>query len=135
MPPPLLDTSVLLRHLTGDHPDHSPRATAFLAMVSGEQLAVRITDQVIFEATFTLERSYKVPKSDIRDALLGFIALPSVLLAGKQFWRSVFDMYVDSPLSIVDAFHAVTMKRLRITEIVSFDRDFDHIPGITRIQP
>jgi predicted nucleic acid-binding protein len=27
------------------------------------------------------------------------------------------------------------LRRLRLTEIVSFDRGFDRIPGITRIEP
>jgi predicted nucleic acid-binding protein len=27
---PFLDTNILLRHLSQDHPDHSPRATALL---------------------------------------------------------------------------------------------------------
>ena len=135
MPPPLLDTSVLIRHFTADNVVHSPRASAFVARIVAEEVVVRITDQVIFEAGFTLERSYKVPKADIRDALLGFIALPSVLLPGKQLWPKILDLYARTSLSIVDAFHAVTMERLGITEIITFDKDFDGLPGIMRVEP
>ncbi len=135
MPPPLLDTSVLLRHFTGDNADHSPRASALVARISAEEVVVRITDQVIFEAAFTLERTYKIPKSEIRDALLDFIDLPAVVLPGKQLWPKIFDLYARTSLSIVDAYHAVTMERLGITEIISFDKDFDRIPGITRVEP
>jgi predicted nucleic acid-binding protein len=135
MPPPLVDTSVLLRHFTGDNVDHSPRANALVARIAAEEVVVRVTDQVIFEAAFTLERTYKISKTEIRDALVDFIDLPAVLLPGKQLWPNIFDVYARTSLSIVDAYHAVTMLRLGITEIISFDRDFDRIPGITRIEP
>ncbi len=134
MPPPLLDTSVLLRHLTDDNAEHSPRANALIGRIVAEELTVRITDQVIFEAGFTLERTYKASRSDIRDALLDFIVLPAVVLPRKRFWPQIFDLYVRTPLSIVDAYHAIVMERLGITEIISFDKDFDRVPGITRTE-
>lgn len=135
MPPPLLDTSVLLRHLTGDNADHSPRASALVSRISAGEVVVRVTEQVMFEAGFTLERTYKVSKADIRDALLDFIALPAVQLPGKLLWPQILDLYVHTPLSIVDAYHVVFMEQHGLTEIVTFDKDFDRIPGITRIEP
>ena len=38
-----------------------------------------------------------------------------------------------SLIHIADAYHAVLMTQLKLTEIATFDEDFDKIPGITRI--
>ena len=38
-------------------------------------------------------------------------------------------------LDFDDATSLAVMKRLKINEIVSFDRDFDQVQGITRIEP
>ena len=130
-----LDTNVLLRHLLQDHPQQSPKATAYLARVEQGELRARLSDTVIFEAVFTLQRHYRQPKEQIRDALLPLIELPGIVLPGKRSFRKVFDLYVNHNLPFADAYHAVLMERLKIDEIVSYDTDFDGIEGITRREP
>ncbi len=130
-----LDTNILLRHLLQDHPEQSPRATAYLARVERGELKVRTADTVIFETVFTLQRHYRQPKAKIRDALLLLIELPGIILPGKRHLRKVFDLYVDLNLPFADAYHAVLMKRLNLNEVVSFDEEFDRVPGVTRRAP
>lgn len=135
MPLPLLDTAVLLRHLTSDHPQHTPRAHAYIAQIEAGHIVVRTTDQVLFEVGYTLARTYDATRTEVRTALLGLIALPGIVMPGKERWRRILDMYVEYRLSIVDAYHVVFMEQHGLTEIVTFDKDFDRIPGITRIEP
>ncbi|MER3458809.1 MAG: PIN domain nuclease [Chloroflexota bacterium] len=130
-----LDTNILLRHLLQDHPEQSPKATAYLARIERGEFKARIADTVVFEAVFTLQRHYHQPKAKIRDALLPLIELPGIILPGKRHLREVFDLYVDLNLPFTDAYHAVLMGRLKLDEIVSFDTEFDRVPGITRREP
>jgi predicted nucleic acid-binding protein len=131
----LLDTNIILRHLLADHPQHSPRATAFLMRIEQGELRVRTTDTVVFETVFTLQRHYGQPRSAIRDAVLPIIELPGIILPGKRRYRSIFDIYVNDNLSFADAYHAVLVRGLRLDGIVSFDRGFDRLPDITRVEP
>jgi predicted nucleic acid-binding protein len=135
MPLPFLDTNVILRHLLGDHPDHSPRATDYLARIERGELSVRTADTVIFELVFTLERSFRQPKARIRDVLLALLALPGIVLPGKRRLRRAFDLYVDLNLPFADAYHAALMQGLKLDRIVTFDQHFNRIPGITRAEP
>jgi predicted nucleic acid-binding protein len=130
-----LDTNIFLRHLLQDHPDHSPRASAFLSRIERGEVKVRTSDTVIFETVFTLQKGYRQPKAAIRDALLPLIELPGIVLPRKRRYRKVFSLYVEGNLPFADAYHAVLMEQLNLTEIVTFDTDFDHIEGITRRQP
>lgn len=132
---PFVDTNVFLRHLRADHAYFSPRATAFFDRVERGALRVRTADTVVFETVFTLERLYRQPKPAIRDALLPLLELPGVVLPGKRRLRRVFDYYVNNNLSFADAYHAVLAQDLNLSEIVSFDRGFDRIPGLRRIEP
>jgi uncharacterized protein len=132
---PFLDTNILLRHLRGDHADFSPRATALLRRIEQVELKVRTSDTVIFETVFTLERVYKQSKQAIRDALLPLIELPGFVLPGKRRVRRVFSYYIDQNISFADAYHAVLMESLHLTRIVSFDRDFNRIPTVARVEP
>ena len=130
-----LDTNVILRHLLADHPEQSPRSTAFLQRVERGELQVRTADTVVFEAVFTLERHYHQPKERIRAALLPLLELPGLILPGKRHFRQVFDLYVSLNLPFADAYHAVLAKRFKTPEVASFDKHFDRIPGIKRLEP
>lgn len=130
-----IDTNIFLRHLLGDQSMQSPRATEFFRTIEDRLQKARTTDTVVFEVVFTLERYYKHPKARILDTLLPLLELPGILLPGKKRLRKVFDLYVELNLPFADAYHAVLMKHLRLSEIVSFDKDFDRIPGIRRVEP
>jgi predicted nucleic acid-binding protein len=133
---PFLETNVFVRHLTGDEPNHSPRATAYFDRIQRGELTVRTTDTVVFETVFTVQSFYRAPRTAIRDRLLPLIELAGVILPGKQHYAEIFDLYVAHPgISFADCCHAVLAKELGSTEIVSFDRDFDRLPGVTRVEP
>ena len=135
MPLPFLDTNVLLRHLLQDHHEQSSHATEYLARIESGEIKARIADTVVFEAVFTLQRQYAVPRAEIRDKLLALLDLPGIVLPGKRLLHEVFDLYVDLNVSFVDAYHAILMRRLGLSEIVSYDRGFDRIAGIRRVEP
>jgi uncharacterized protein len=135
VPAVFLDTNIFLRHLLQDHPEHSRRATAFFGRVERGEIQARIIDTVIFEAVFTLERTYKQSKRHIRGILLPLVELPGILLSGKDRMRRVFDLYVDQDISFADALHASAMVDFGLNEIITFDTDFDRISGIRRIEP
>jgi predicted nucleic acid-binding protein len=132
---PFLDTNVLLRHLLQDHPQQSPRSTAYLARVEHGEIKVRTSDTVVFEMVFTLQRQYGVSKADIRDNLLPLLELPGIVLPGKRRLRKVFDLYVDLNLPFADAYHVALMQRLGLRHIISFDKEFSRVPGVTRVEP
>ena len=135
MPFPFLDTNIFLRHLLQDVPDQSVRATALLQRIEDGELKVRTADTVIFETVFTLQRGYHVPKADIAAALLPLLSLPGIVLPGKRRYGQIFDLYVQQNLPFADAYHAVLMHSLGLTEIVTFDREFDGLPEIIRLEP
>jgi predicted nucleic acid-binding protein len=135
MSPAFLDTNVILRHLLADHAEQSPKATAYLGRVEQDEIQMYIADTVIFETVFTLERTYHQPKAKIRDAMLPLIELPGVILPGKRHFRRVFDHYVTLNLPFADAYHAVLARRLKADGIVSYDKHFERIPGIKRVEP
>lgn len=68
-----LDTSVVMRLLTGDPPDQAQAAAAFLteSKAAGDRLLV--TDMVIAEAYFALHTKYKVPKAEALLRLREFV--------------------------------------------------------------
>ena len=133
---PFIDANIFLRHFTQDHPDHSPRATAFLGRVEAGDERARTADTVVFETVFLLERTYHEPRTKIRDILLPLLLLPSLVLRNKRRMRRAFRLYVTySKLSFADCFHAVIYEQEGLSSIVSFDQGYDQVPGLTREEP
>jgi predicted nucleic acid-binding protein len=89
----------------------------------------------MFETIFTLQRRQRVPRDVISSQLITLLDLEGIVLPGKRRWREVLALYATTGLSLADAHHVVLMQDLGITEIISFDTDFDGIPGITRVEP
>jgi predicted nucleic acid-binding protein len=59
----------------------------------------------------------------------------NIILPGKLRFYKVFALYVDINISFADAYHAVLMQQGSLNQIVSFDKGFDRVSGIKRIEP
>lgn len=135
MAEPFLDTNILLRFLLNDDPARAPRARQLLAAIARGEQRAWMTDLVVFEVVFTLQRRYRFSRSAIASSVAPLLQLEGIDLPARDRWPEVFDLYLNSPLGIADCYHVVQMRRQGVTELYSWDTEFDRIPGLTRIEP
>lgn len=135
--PRFLDTNILLRYFTGDDEQKAAASFELLLRVERGQETVVTSDLVISETVFTLQSppSYGLSRQLIRERMEPVIALRGLRLPLKSLYARTFDLYCDTALSFVDAFNTAYMESRGITEVYSYDTDFDAIDGITRIEP
>lgn len=132
---PVVDTNIFVRHIRQDHPDHSPRASAYIAEIEAGDRTARTTELVLSEVIYVLQSFYRMSKADIAEALLPLISLPNLKIARKARLRKTLDWYVRYNVSFIDASLAVLAQEQKLPAVVSFDRNYDRIPGVTRIEP
>ncbi len=133
---PIVDTNVLLRLILSDELLHSQRSIEFFAQLELGLARAQTTHTVVFEAVFVLQSFYEIPRVKIRDVLLPLLGLDNLVLPHRSLYPDVFDLYTSRrKLSFADSFHAVLARKYGTGEIISFDRGFDRIPGITRLEP
>lgn len=130
-----LDTNVLLRLLVQDHPEMSAAAQSLMQRVEDGDETVVTTPFVIFETAFTLQRTYRLPKARIRDLLQALVSLPNIQMDQKEICLRALDLSADHNIPFADAYNAAWMLARGVVEIYTWDRDFNRIPGITRIEP
>ncbi|MDR0284738.1 MAG: PIN domain-containing protein [Propionibacteriaceae bacterium] len=86
-----LDTNVLLRLVIPDLPDQQRRARALLTLPGARYL---VSDYVVVELVFTLDRHYGLTRDQIADTVSALIALDTFachserLAAALAFWRT-----------------------------------------------
>jgi hypothetical protein len=127
-----LDTTVLLHAAGGTHPLREPSRSLVEQARSGA-LELHVSTEAIQEFLFhRLRRTHAVVAVlDARDA--------SAFCRVHAFDTSVLERSIDlvesTNLRGRDAVHAATAQVQGFSEIVSADRDFDGIPGLTRVDP
>ena len=129
--PILLDTNVLIRHLTSDPPDQGRRATAFLRSGSMFFLA----DLVVAEMVYVLESYYRRPRQEVVTLVTAAIAMSSVAVADQDLLLRALELYEDDGLDFAEAYLAALAERTGIAAVASFDRSLDRVKTIRRVEP
>jgi predicted nucleic acid-binding protein len=130
-----IDTNLFLRYLTNDDEVKAQRVLALLTRVEQDEEKITTSPMVIFETIFTLEKSYRIPKSEIRELVLPILALKGLQLPHKEIYRQALGLYIAHNISFTDAFNAACMLTKGIEEIYSYDEDFDKVKGVKRRTP
>jgi predicted nucleic acid-binding protein len=132
-----LDTNILIPYLTQDDPDKAARSYAFLQRVEqGIQLATT-TEAVVAEAVHVLSSKalYAASRPIIQQRLTAILDLRGLRLRDKSVYRRALELYVAVNVDFVDCLSVARMERAGLARVVSFDTDFDRLPGITRAEP
>ena len=134
-----LDTNVILRYLTRDDEVKAEACYRLFQRVSQGEEDLFTCEAIVTEVVYVLSsrRSpYRLSHQEIRDRLVPVLTLRGLRIPHKRVYLEALDIYASSPfLDFEDALAASHMKRQGVTEIVSYDTDFDSMPGLQRIEP
>lgn len=110
-----VDTNVVVRYLTSDHPQQSPRARK---AVDGHDVWVPTT--VLLETEWVLRSVYRYAPGQIVTALRQFAGLPSVTLENPDLAARALD-WVERGMDFADALHLGASDQCEA--LVTFDAD------------
>lgn len=111
-----IDTNVVVRYLTGDHPEQSLRACA---IVDGQQVFVAVT--VVLETEWVLRSAYGYPRVKTVGALRAFCGLPTVSVEDADCVADAMNL-TEKSLDFGDALHLV--RTAQHERFITFDRKF-----------
>lgn len=94
-----IDTNIVVRYLTGDHPEQSVRARA---IVDGQPVFVPVT--VVLETEWVLRSAYGYKPGDVARALRAFGGLPQVTIEDAATVAAAFDL-AEQGMDFADALH------------------------------
>jgi predicted nucleic-acid-binding protein len=126
----LLDTNVLIRHLTGNPPEMATRATRFLATETELVLA----DVVLAECVYVLQSVYEVDRPRIAELMRAALAMPSVLADTYLFLRAL-EVYELERLDFAEAYLVARAELTGHEAIASFDKAIGRVGSVRRLVP
>ncbi len=111
-----IDTNLIVRYLTGDHPKQSPRARA---LIDGQPVFAAIT--VILETEWVLRSTYGYRPKEVASALRAFAGLPTVTVEDGAIVAAALDL-AEKGMDFADALHLG--KAAHCEGMATFDRKF-----------
>lgn len=111
-----IDTNLIIRYLTGDHPKQSARARK---LIDAGDIYVSIT--VMLEAEWVLRSVYEYQPGDVCRALRAFAGLPGMTIEDEALVAAALDR-VECGMDFADALHLG--KAGHCKAMVTFDRKF-----------
>ena len=134
-----LDTNIILRYLTRDDQVKAEACYQLFQRVMRGEEELFTCEAIVTEVAYVLSSPrapYRLSHEEIRARLLPILTLRGVRLPQKQVYLRALDIYAFSPfLDFEDALAVAHMEHRGVTEIVSYDEDFDRIAGLRRIEP
>ena len=130
-----IDADVILRYLTNDVPEQAKQVEELFNRVEVGNEDVFLPDIILADIIWILEKYYKQAREDIREWITAILSLQGLTFSDKEMALNALDIYVAKKIDWSDASAAIQMVQRDITEIYSFDKQFDRIDGIIRIEP
>lgn len=127
----VLDTNVLLRHLTANPPEQGEKATAFLARA--ERLL--LPDLVVAELIYALESVHRLTRERVAELVRAAIAFPPVVVVDETLLLRALELYEREKLDFVTAYLAASAERSGLGAVASFYRHLEPLESVCRLEP
>jgi predicted nucleic acid-binding protein len=132
-----IDANIFIRHLTQDHPDFSPACTALLARAERNEVLLTTSESVVTEVVQVLSspRLYHLPRRRIAMLLTALLSISGMKCPGRAVYLRALSIYARENIDFPDCLTVAHMEQTGITELYSYDTDFDRFERIHRRQP
>jgi uncharacterized protein len=132
----VIDACIILRAILEDVPEQAIKVHILLEKAQAGELTLLIPEPVLSDVVYVLS-GMKIPKNDIAEALRAWFNLPGVMPLGIDIAviHTTLDLFVDKNIKWSDALIIARMFEWGYSDICTFDRHFDRIPCIARIEP
>lgn len=134
---PFIDTNIFIRYLTNDDPVKAQACFNLFQEVQNGNITLTTTEAVVTEIVYVLSSKalYNLPRTQIRAGLYPLLSLSGLQVANRTALLLALDLYTIHNIDFEDAVIAAHMQLQNEAEVYSYDRGFNRIPGVTRLEP
>ena len=124
------DTNVLVRLLIADDDMQASKARHVFDKAAEQDICVWVSDTVLVEVVWTLDRAYGRERGEIVRALRALASHATVALESPAAVRSATDAFEQGPADFADCLLAMKAAAAGCSQVVTFDRGMKALPGV-----
>ena len=132
-----VDTNIFLRYLTKDDPEKAPACLALFQQAQQSRVSLTTSESVIAETVYLLssKKVYRLQPQEVQRRLAPLLHLRALGIEHKNTILTALDLYGAYDMDFEDCLSVAHMERQQLTEIYSYDQDFDQVQYIQRREP
>jgi uncharacterized protein len=132
-----VDADVIVRLLTGDDLRKQSQSAALFERVDRGEIALRTPVTTIADVVYVLSspRLYNVARPAIVEMLTVLLRLPDFQVDNKTQVMAALDLFSSTRVDFGDALIAAGMLLSSTPTLYSYDKDFDRLEGVARVEP
>lgn len=130
MKPRFVDTNIFVEALvrTGTKSGQS------LALLENVKIQLWTTELVIAETEWVLRSGYEIPKPKVLDVLKRILNLENLEVENRSIIAVALGIYEEQNTDFTDCLNFAKIQENGVTEIYSFDRDYDKFKPLNRLE-
>lgn len=128
------DTNIFVRYYLKDDKKLSPLAENIIHGCLSGKYSLVICAVTFLEILWILGSFYRQPKDKLISFLENILEIENLTITDQNLTKTMFLIYKSTNIDITDSYFGALMEQEKISEIFSFDRDFEKIKGIKRIE-
>lgn len=127
----LIDTNLIIRFLTADDPQ---KAEAVKVLLSSKKVFF-LPDLAFAEIIWVLNSYYEFGREEIYEKLKSLLAF-NAINCNRALLSQALENYLDFKyLGFVDCYIVALMQTKKGHTLYSYDKGFDKVPNVTRVEP
>ena len=133
-----IDANIFVRYLTGDDVVKASACLALFQRLARDEEQATTSEAVITEVVYVLKSRalYGLAADEIQQRLQPLVLMRGLRLRDRRTIVRALDVFTSHPtIDFEDALSVAHMEREGIAELYSYDRDFDRIADVTRVEP
>ncbi len=130
-----VDTNIFIRYLTNDIPEKADRCEEIFRKAVNREENLYTTDMVIAEIVWVLESYYELPKREIQEKVGKILNTPNLIGPNRDLILTALTLYTEINIDFIDAYNGLILRNEDIIDVYSYDKHYDRISWLNRIEP
>ena len=129
------DANVFIRFLIKDDHKKADDARKLFELIEQGKIKAETSVIVLAEIVWVLHSFCRVEKKEISEYISLLVDLKNLLIKDKEIINRAVEIFKNHNIDFIDAFCASLAMKNKIKYICSYEKDFDRIEGVKRIEP
>lgn len=130
-----IDTNIFIRFLTDDVPEKADACEKIFRQAVEKKESLFTTEMVVAEIIWVLESYYNLEKDDIADKIEKILNTPNLVCPNSDLILNALNLYVEKNIDYIDAYNSLILKNKQIESLYSYDKHFDRLNWLKRMEP
>ena len=130
-----IDTNIFIRFLVNDIPQKADACEKIFKSAVAKKETLFTTEMVIAEIIWVLESYYELSPQEVQEKVEKILNTPNLICPHKDLILNALIIYGEKNIDYIDAYNALILKDKGIKELYSYDRHYDRMDWLTRLEP